>query len=205
MDINLLDWFGYLASLIVLISLLTSSILKLRWINLFGAALFAVYGLLINSLPTAGMNFGIVIIDIYYLVKIYSSKEYFGSSEISSDSNYLKAFLEFYKEDFKTFFGTADIELKDDTFAFYILRDMVPAGICVGQPVSKDRLKIQIDFATPAYRDFKIGDYIYNKHTKFFTDYGYTTLEAEASNEEHKKYLLKMGFKPDNNLYVKKL
>ena len=61
MDINLLDWFGYLASLIILISLVSTSIIKLRLINTVGATLFATYGILIGSLPTAGMNAGIVL------------------------------------------------------------------------------------------------------------------------------------------------
>ena len=56
----LLDWIGYIASLIVLVSLLMSSVKKLRWINLGGALLFGIYGFLIGSLPTGFMNFGIV-------------------------------------------------------------------------------------------------------------------------------------------------
>lgn len=37
---NFLEILGYIASLIVLISLLMSSIIKLRWINLLGSAVF---------------------------------------------------------------------------------------------------------------------------------------------------------------------
>ena len=39
----LLEWIGYTASLIVLVSLLMSSIKKLRWINLFGALIFGAW------------------------------------------------------------------------------------------------------------------------------------------------------------------
>lgn len=58
------EWLGYIASLIVLISLLMSSVKKLRWINLLGSLTFAVYGFLINALPVAVMNAGIVGINI---------------------------------------------------------------------------------------------------------------------------------------------
>lgn len=77
MNINWLEWLGYLASLIVLISLLMNSILKLRWINLLGSSIFSLYGFLIGALPVGFMNLGIVLINIYHLVKIYHSKEYF--------------------------------------------------------------------------------------------------------------------------------
>lgn len=67
----MIDYLGFIASFVVLISLLMSSIRLLRWINLFGALLFGVYGVLIGSYPTIFMNFGIVLIDIYYLTKMY--------------------------------------------------------------------------------------------------------------------------------------
>jgi uncharacterized membrane protein len=65
------EWVGYLASVVVAISLMMSNIKKLRWWNLAGALLFVAYGLAIEALPVALVNFFIVIIDIYYLVKLY--------------------------------------------------------------------------------------------------------------------------------------
>ncbi len=203
MDINWINWFGYLASLVILISLLTSSILKLRWINLFGALMFAVYGLLINSLPTAVMNMGIAIIDLYYLVKIYSSKEYFQLLELTPGSSYFKGFIDFYKADLAQFFGEDRYTIFPDTVGFYVLRNMVPAGLFIAQPLSEERLKIQLDFATPEYRDFKIGHYIYTKHASYFKSRGYNVLEASAINAVHEKYLLKMGFVKEGEVFLK--
>ncbi|WP_144212782.1 YgjV family protein [Shewanella donghaensis] len=69
------EWVGYLASVVVAISLMMSNIKKLRWWNLIGAALFVAYGLAIDALPVALVNFFIVLIDIYYLVKLYKEPE----------------------------------------------------------------------------------------------------------------------------------
>ena len=71
-DQVILEWIGYIASMIVLVSLLMSSIKKLRWINMVGALIFGAYGFMIGSMPTGIMNLGIVIIDIYYLSKLLS-------------------------------------------------------------------------------------------------------------------------------------
>lgn len=68
---------GYTASALVAISLMMSSIVKLRVINLIGAALFTLYGLLIGAYPVAVLNFTIVLIDLYYLREIIKSKVYF--------------------------------------------------------------------------------------------------------------------------------
>jgi hypothetical protein len=65
------EWVGYLASVVVAFSLMMSNIKKLRWWNLAGALLFVAYGLAIGALPVALVNFFIVLIDAYYLVKLY--------------------------------------------------------------------------------------------------------------------------------------
>jgi len=49
----LLELVGYAASALIAISLMMSSILRLRLINLAGAAAFATYGLLIRAYPVA--------------------------------------------------------------------------------------------------------------------------------------------------------
>jgi len=204
MDINLLDWFGYLASLIILISLVSTSIIKLRLINTVGATLFATYGILIGSLPTAGMNAGIVLINIYYLVKIYKSKEDYEILEFPMDSSLFKAFVSYYKDDIQNTFKQTEFDNSEENFSFYVLRDMVPASIFIATPQNDHTLEINLDFATPAYRDFKIGSYLYEKHSEFFTDRGYHTLTAKAHVLHHEKYLLKMGFVKDGEYFTKK-
>ena len=52
-DHMMLELVGYFASLLVLISLLMTSVVKLRVINMIGSLIFAVYALLICSYPTA--------------------------------------------------------------------------------------------------------------------------------------------------------
>ncbi|MBE7214961.1 conserved protein of unknown function [Shewanella benthica] len=69
------EWVGYLASVVVAISLMMSNIKKLRWWNLIGAGLFVAYGLAIDALPVALVNFFIVLIDAYYIVKIYKAEK----------------------------------------------------------------------------------------------------------------------------------
>jgi len=206
MDISLLDWLGYIASLIVLISLVMSSIIKLRWINLIGAILFSIYGFLIGSMPTGLLNLGIVFIDAYYIIKIYKSKEYFHMLQVSSNDDYLKHFTNFYKENIISFFGKDSIKIPENAICFYVLRNMVPASIFVGVP-DGNTLKIQLDYVTPEYRDFKISDFIYKENSSFFTNLGYSKLEATSSVSDHIKYLQKIGFIKNHstNIFEKKI
>ena len=78
---------GYIASALVAVSLMMSSILKLRVINLVGAALFTLYGLLIGAYPVAVMNLFIVLIDLYYLHEMVSLREHFTLFEVQQDDS----------------------------------------------------------------------------------------------------------------------
>jgi GNAT superfamily N-acetyltransferase len=194
---NWLEWLGYLASLIVLISLLMSSIIKLRWINLIGSLAFSLYGFLIDSLPVGLMNLGICFINIYFLLKIYNYKEYFKILPIKKRSLYYDYFIDFYKDEINEF-QELDFKVEDSDVAFYILRNMVPAGIFISTKLNDTTLEINLDFVVPEYRDFKIAKYIFDKNKEYFTDKGYYNLISFSSDEKHIKYLLKMGFELDS-------
>ena len=66
----MIEMIGYLGSILVLVSMLMSSVVKLRVINTIGSGIFAAYALMIHSYPTALMNGALVGINIYNLVKL---------------------------------------------------------------------------------------------------------------------------------------
>ena len=69
-----LDYVGYFASIMCVISLMMKDIKKLRWLNLVSSAIFAVYAFIKNTYPVAITNIAVVLIDIYYLVVIYKEE-----------------------------------------------------------------------------------------------------------------------------------
>ena len=196
LNISYLEWLGYSASFIIVVSLLMSSIIKLRWVNLSGAVMFCAYGYSIGSLPVCVSNAAIAVIDIYYLYKIYTGKEYFQVLEIKKGDTYLKRFLSFYKSDIKYYFPDFNFNCCEDenTVSFYILRNMMTAGIFIGKKLEDGSLMVIMDFAVPEYRDFKIGSYIYCENEKYFAHLGYNKFCAETATLKHQTYLLKMGF-----------
>lgn len=69
-DINWVEILGYVASILIAISLMMESVRKLRIINFIGAALLGTYGLLIDSMPVMLVNYFIALTNIYYLLKM---------------------------------------------------------------------------------------------------------------------------------------
>jgi hypothetical protein len=188
------EWIGYLASLLVFVSLLMSSVKKLRWINLVGSLTFAVYGFLINALPVAVMNAGIVFINIYYLVQMYKKNDYFSLISLDQGKEYFEYFLSFYKEDIRAFI-TEEKDLQEkNLMKYFILRNTIPAGIFVAKKTDKTSMHVYMDYVTPQFRDFKIGEYLFTKQKHIFLDQGINTIISHPGTEKHQKYLTKMGF-----------
>ena len=198
MEINLTyELIGYTASLIVVLSLMMSAILKLRVVNMIGAFTFSIYGVLIGSIPVAAMNGVIVFINIYYLVQIYRDDEYFQLLEVDENSNYTQTFLEFYKEHIKTYQPSYAFDVQRN-FSLFVLRDMVPAGLVQGTIDETGILTIDLDFVIPNYRDFKIGKYLFKEKLDFFRSKNIQAIRASAGNIAHNNYLEKTGFRKTN-------
>lgn len=64
------EWIGYAASIAIVCSLLMSSIVKLRVINMVGALLFVWYGFLVKAYPVVISNVLIICINLYYLYQL---------------------------------------------------------------------------------------------------------------------------------------
>jgi hypothetical protein len=189
----LLELLGYAASVLVAISLMMSSILRLRVINLVGALAFALYGWLIGSIPVAAVNLFIVVINLYYLQGMLRSREYFHLLELSPDSEYLRYFLSFHSAQIERFSPGAPAE-RAAGVNIMVLRDVVPAGLLMGD-IEGNTLRVKIDFVIPRYRDFKIGKFLFSEGAGFFRDRGIREIVSGAGSREHSRYLERMGFR----------
>ncbi len=201
-------WFGYLASIVIATSMLMNSIQKLRWINLFGAAMFSTYGFLIGAIPVGVLNGFIVGIDIYYLIKMYATKDYYRLLEVRHDNKYLEAFLDFHKEDIQKFFPDFSFKPELNKLSLLILRNMSVAGVVLAHEYDNKTLKIGLDYVIPEYRDQKPGKFLYTDNLYYFSKLGYEKLCSQPHSKTHLNYLKKMGFisnESDKQLIFKRL
>jgi hypothetical protein len=184
---------GYGGSALVIASLAQKSILRLRVIGLAGSATFFVYSLLIEAYPIAIVNVIAGAIHSYYLRQLISRPEaVFATLEVLPDSRYLKRFLEFHATDIARYQPEFRHELGDNMRAVFLLRDMVPAGLLVYRD-DDEGIKIVLDYAIPAYRDFKLGRYVFSAKCGVFEPG--TRLWSLAASPDHAAYLARMGFR----------
>lgn len=69
-SVSIIEWIGYLASIMIVISLTMTSIKKLRIVNTIGCILFVIYGVVVKAYPVAISNLAIIGINIYNLNKL---------------------------------------------------------------------------------------------------------------------------------------
>ncbi|RME11061.1 MAG: hypothetical protein D6802_07730 [Ardenticatenia bacterium] len=186
---------GYVASVLVAISLTMRSILRLRLINLLGALLFTIYGVVLGIWPVAAVNAFIVGIDLYYLWQLLRQKDAFDILEVNPQGAYIRRFLDFYADEIARFQPEFRYDPKTpNMIAFFVLRNMVPAGLFIARK-DGETAEVLLDFAIPGYRDFKIGRYLYDARADLLCAYGIRRLRTRAHVPEHIAYLKRMGYR----------
>ena len=199
-----IEWFGYAASVVVAISLMMSSIVKLRWLNLTGAAMFSSYGFIIGALPVGFLNLFIVVINVVYLVRMYRAKDDFRIMRWSGGDEFLSHFLEFHRAEIERFFPRLDYRNLDGRSVFFLVRNSAPIGLLFGRSQEGGSFLIELDYVGPQYRDLKMGSFLYEKND-FFRRQGYSALKAQATGSGHDAYLMRMGFARQGEYFVKAL
>ncbi|MBR2263518.1 MAG: YgjV family protein [Firmicutes bacterium] len=197
-----LEIVGYIGSALVVISMLMSSIVKLRVINTVGSIISGVYAVLCGALPLALMNACLITINLINLWKLSKKQqEVFDLVKVEGNDGMLKHFLDHYKEDILKYFPELDPERCGACTSYIVTKDAAPVGILLGEQQG-DAVDVLIDYSTPMYRDCSVGRYLYGQlplqgiHTLRF---------AGAVSEGHEPYLKKMGFKQEGAQWILQL
>ncbi len=196
----ILELVGYFASALVLVSLLMTSVVKLRVLNGVGALIFAIYALLIHSYPTAVMNFCLVVIDLWFLIKVLKARTLFSIQPCRLDEGAVRHFLHFYQDDIQAQFPGLDLSGLSGGACFLVYADAAPVGILVGDQ-SGSTVTVALDYSVPSHRDCSVGKFLYGHLPAF----GVTELRALPSTGRHDQYLRSMGFSEQNGVYLRQL
>lgn len=208
----LLEMVGYLGSGLVIVSMLMTSVVRLRVINCIGSGIFTVYALLIHSYPTALMNLFLVGINVFYLIRMRSQTRTYDFLKLGSIDEFTTYFLTYYQEDMEKHFPDFLRDLSQEpqqTEGYVVFCEQVPAGILIGRRCRSregsapgDTLQVILDYTTPAYRDFSVGSFLYDQ----LPDAGIRRLVCPPGSPAHQDYLSKMGFTAaEDRQYEKRL
>lgn len=206
---NAIQILGYAASLIVFISLMMKSLAKLRVLNAAGSLLFVVFALATDSLPTAFLNLGIVVIDVFYFIRMTRVKDNFEIMTVQKDNEIVRRFYRINKKELDALFGEASF-VKSEKIALFFRNDDI-AGLLAyssvvlpqsDSSVPESAAEILIDFVVPKYRDFAVGRHFFVKDVSFWKEQGYSCLLSSVPDKRHIPYLERLGFERQNDFTV---
>jgi GNAT superfamily N-acetyltransferase len=187
---------GYIASIIIAISVTNTNVLRLRLFNLAGAACFVAYGFLIKAWPVTGLNLYIVGVNCFFLFKMFRNREFFKLLEVRPESDYLVHFIEHYSKDIRRDTPRFQYQPNANQITLFVLRNTVPAGVFIGEVKRNGDLEVKLDYVTPDYRDLKVGEFLLNQQIDYFRKRGVKRIVSPAGSARHAKYLKEMGFIP---------
>ena len=204
MNPSYIEAIGYLGSALVLVSFLMVSVVKLRVVNTIGSVIFTIYAFIIHSYPTAIMNLCLVMINIYYLVKMANTsnanREY-DLVEVSPADGMLKYTIDRFANDIAECFPGIKMDFAGADSAYLICYKGAPAGIFIGNKQNESEIDILLDYSLPEYRDFSIGKFLFAE----LAEKGITSISFSGPDENHKDYLSKNNFVKTGDHYVKVL
>ena len=196
----ILELIGYTGSLLVIVSMLMTSVVKLRIINTVGSVIFCGYAIAIHSYPTAAMQICLIIINMINLYKLNNTKKEYAAVGVNAKDGFLAHFLFANSSDIKKFFPDFSNASENDKI-FLITCGQVPAGVFIAQEDGADSLCVKLDYTTPAYRDCSAGKFMFS-HLHHL---GIKKITAETKIPAHEKYLRKMGFSANGDCFTKNL
>jgi GNAT superfamily N-acetyltransferase len=191
---------GYVASALVVASLAMTSVVRLRLLSLAGSIAFVAYGTLIGSIPIVVTNAAIAVLNVWFLSRELGGRRDLGAVVVPADSPFLADFLEHHAPDIARFQPEYD-PAAPIGFALVLTRDGLPAGVLLGDR-DGDRLDVRLDYVLKAYRDSRLGRWLYGRGATVFRSAGIGHLSTEPGNETHRAYLQRVGFTPEGDRYT---
>lgn len=206
MLLQIAPYFGYLASLFLIIALLVNGDIKFRIYNILGTISFIIYGVIFSAWPVLLTNGILFFINVYYLQKLYAHKENFELIEFNGDEILTLKFLRFYGTDIKSYFPNFNETQLNGNLNFVVLRDLVIANIFSAQVLDNGDAVVALNYTTKKYRDFKVGKFIFEKEKQYLISKGIKRIVYQsAENKSHIHYLKTLGFIKYEKGFVKML
>jgi hypothetical protein len=185
---------GYVASFLIVVSLAMTSVLRLRTFSLLGSIAYVVYGVLLGAWPIVIANGIIAGLNVWNIYRELTSKKDLGVSPIAVDTPYLADFLQAHRSDIDRF--QPGVEPQDGDQAWLLLREGLPAGVLVGRVDGQD-LRVKLDYVRPPYRDSKLGAWLFGDGFGKLGVSAVNRIVANPGTDEHRRYLVGIGFTPD--------
>lgn len=190
---------GWAGSILVVVSLTQSRVLRFRWLNLIGSLLATFYNAWAGIWPFVVMNGAISLINVYWLVRLNRERHDAAVYEVvpvTPDDAYLHRVLDVHAGDIAAThprFARTALDAGGRR-AWLVVRGDETVGVVVVRGEGADAV-VELDWVTPRFRDFTPGEFVYRR-SGIFSDLGFTRVVVDAPPADQRAYLERVGFRP---------
>jgi len=200
--LTIAELIGYTGSLIIAVSMLMTSILKMRWMILSGNMVFIVYGVLIGAYPIILLNGFNLLVNAYFIWQAYKLQGNYAVLPANLNAPMLERFLVYYANDIRKFFPDFQRFEKDD-IVFLIVKGTAVISVAGFRKNSDGSCNVVIDYVANTHRNMKPGKLLFEREN-IFSLLNTDTIYAQSFHIRHALYLRKMRFKATDksNIYM---
>lgn len=197
-----MDWFeafGWLGSVLVVLSLTLSDLRRFRTVNLIGSVIATIYNAAIEIWPFAAMNGAIALINICWLIRLHRERFVLRTyqvlrADLSSDA--VQHMLSQHGEEIAGFYPQFDPHSPDEgRHAFLVANGDVTVGLVVLHETGDATGQVEVDYVTKAYRNYSPGEFVY-QDSGVISDLGLRRLFVPGDAGGDEKYFRRVGFVP---------
>lgn len=162
-----LDVVGWGGSALLVFSLLQSSVLRFRVLNLIACVILIFFNLAIAVWPMVGMNLVLSVINLYFIVKLLRERHdeaSFTVLRVQPADAYLGHVLRVHAADIGRFnpgFSAAEAHTPP-VHDFLIQRGDETVGLVIVRVADEDA-HVLLDYVTPRFRDFRPGEFVWRQ------------------------------------------
>lgn len=199
---DLIEIVGWAGSAILVVSLLQTRVLRLRWINLLGSAVLLVYNAWIEVWPMVGLNAVLCLINIWALWQLLRTRhdaEAYTVLEVEPDDRYLAHVLTTHHQDIAAHNPGFRHDPASEHSAYLVLRGDETVGVVLVVDAGGGVGEVVLDWVTPSHRDFSPGEFVY-RESGALQRHGFTRVLSPAGMK--KPYYGRIGFRPEGDRWA---
>jgi hypothetical protein len=189
--------FGWLGSVLVVVSLTLSNLRRFRTVNLVGSVIATIYNAAIEIWPFAAMNGAIALINVYWLIRLHRERFIARTydvlrAELSDDV--VQHTLRQHGGEIASFYPGFDARAPDQgRHAFVVVTGDITAGLVVLRRTGEESAEVELDFVTKAYRDYSPGEFVY-QDSGVIQELGLRRVTVPRGSTADEHYFQKVGF-----------
>ena len=200
------DALGWAGSALLVYSLLQARVLRFRVLNLTASAVLTVFNALLGIWPMVAMNAVLAGINVWFIRKLVTERhddKAYVVLEVGLDDTYLRHVLDVHRDDIRRFFpafeGLDDLDGTARRSAFLVEHGDETVGVVVARAAAEGVAQVELDYATPRFRDFTPGEFVYRR-SGLFSGRGYREVRTPPGMVA--PYYDRLGFRRDGDHYV---